>query len=94
MAICLMYIFDLFYFGIQSLFYMYGIFLCEYLYDNIELQCYVDRLAQSLFYMYGTFLYAHWNIYEMYNFSMQWQIIFSNFLLFNVDVTCRYINKM
>jgi hypothetical protein len=44
--------------------------------------------------MYGTFLYAHWNIYEMYNFSMQWQIIFSNFLLFNLDVTCRYINKM
>jgi hypothetical protein len=24
---------------IQSLFYMYGTFLCEYLYDNIELQC-------------------------------------------------------
>jgi hypothetical protein len=24
MTICLMYIFDLFYFGIQSLFYMYG----------------------------------------------------------------------
>jgi hypothetical protein len=39
MAICLMYMFDLFYFGIQSLFYMYGTFLCEYLYDNIELQC-------------------------------------------------------
>jgi hypothetical protein len=65
MAICLMYMFYLFYFGIQSLFYMYGIFL-----------------------------YAHWNIYEMYNFSMQWQISFSNFLLFNLDVTCRYINKM
>jgi hypothetical protein len=29
--------------------------------------------------MYGTFLYVHWNIYEMYNFSMQWQIIFFNF---------------
>jgi hypothetical protein len=27
-------------------------------------------ITQSLFYMYGTFLYAHWNIYEMYNFSM------------------------
>jgi hypothetical protein len=39
MAICLMYIFDLFYFGIQSLFYMYETFLCEYLYDNIKLQC-------------------------------------------------------
>jgi hypothetical protein len=38
--------------------------------------------------MYGTFLYVHWNIYEMYNFSMQWQIIFSNFLFFNIDVTC------
>jgi hypothetical protein len=62
MAICLMYIFDLFYFGFQS----YSI----------------------LFYMYGTFLYVHWNIYEMYNFSMQWQIIFFNFLFFNIDVTC------
>jgi hypothetical protein len=35
--------------------------------------------------MYGTFLYVHWNIYEMYNFSMQWQIIFFNFLFFNID---------
>jgi hypothetical protein len=38
--------------------------------------------------MYGTFLYVHCNIYEMYNFSMQWQIIFFNFLFFNIDVTC------
>jgi hypothetical protein len=44
--------------------------------------------------MYGTFLYVHWNIYEMYNFLMQWQITFFNFLFFYIDVTRRYINKM
>jgi hypothetical protein len=41
-----------------------------------------------VYYMHGTILYVHWNIYEMYNFSMQWQIIFFNFLFFNIDVTC------
>jgi hypothetical protein len=37
--------------------------------------------------MYETFLYAHWNIYEMYNFSMQWQLD----ILIDIFPT-RYIN--